>query len=256
MFPSSSQTPSADPADPIPKPRAAPSGLAETAALMRFEPVDEDPALRTRRLAERFGVDILQEVELLQLHLARSGCGDAGEQAAQMIEHFGGLVAVLGADRAALERYIDPGAALDLKLVRETAVRLAASVLPRRDLLTSSVQVGVYLKALLRGLPREEFWVLFLDRQNHLLRAERLGIGTVDHAPVYPREVLRRALELNASALILAHNHPSGDPTPSRPDLDMTKQIIVAAKALGIAVHDHVIVGGDTVTSFRSAGLI
>lgn len=223
---------------------------------MRFDPADEDPALRARRLAERFGVDILREVELLQLHLARSGREDALDLAARLIDQFGGLVAVLGADRSALSRHVGPEAALDLKLVRETAVRLAAAVLPTRDLLTSWMQVSVYLKALLRGLPREEFWVLFLDRQNQLLRAERLGIGTVDHAPVYPREVLRRALELNASAMILAHNHPSGDPTPSRPDLDMTKQIIEAAKALAITVHDHVIVGGDTVTSFRAAGLL
>ena len=235
---------------------STPPGLAETTALMRFDPVDEDPAVRARGLAERFGVQVLQEVELLQLLLSRSGRGDAVDEAARLIGRFGGLVAVLAADRAALARHIGPDAALDLKLVRETSVRMAAAALPKRDLLTSFLQVAVYLKALLAGLPREEFWVLFLDRKNQLLAAERLGVGTVDHAPVYPREVLRRALELNASAMILAHNHPSGDPTPSRPDIEMTRQIIEAGKALGVAVHDHAIVGAERVLSLRAEGLL
>jgi len=104
--------------------------------------------------------------------------------------------------------------------------------------------------------PRGQFRVLFLDRKNQLIADEAMNEGTVDHAPVYPREVVRRALELSASALILAHNHPSGDPTPSQADIAMTREVIEAAKVLRLSVHDHVIVGRDGLTSFRAQGLI
>ena len=104
--------------------------------------------------------------------------------------------------------------------------------------------------------PIERFHVLYLDRKNRLISDERMGIGTVDHVPVYPREVVRRALDVNASALILVHNHPSGDPTPSMADVEMTKKIVDAGQRLGIAVHDHVIVGRKGHFSFRSNGLI
>ncbi|WP_246263656.1 RadC family protein [Caulobacter soli] len=218
--------------------------------------IDDDGSARVRALARRYGLDALREDELLELHLARLGHRQARAMAKALMTRFGGLVAVLAADRIALERHVGPEAALDLKIVRETAVRLAAGVLPKRLLLSSNVQVAAYLKTLMAGLPREEFWVLFLDRKNQLLRAERLGVGTVDHAPVYPREVLRRALELNASAMILAHNHPSGDPQPSRPDIEMTTTLIDAGKILQITVHDHMIVGGAEVSSLRSMGLI
>jgi DNA repair protein RadC len=113
-----------------------------------------------------------------------------------------------------------------------------------------------YVRAALAHEPREQFRVLFLDKKNGLIADEMLGQGTVDHAPVYPREVARRALELSASALILVHNHPSGDPTPSAADIDMTRQIVEAVRALKIAVHDHLVVGAGGVASFKALGLL
>ncbi|HEY2356500.1 MAG TPA: DNA repair protein RadC, partial [Phenylobacterium sp.] len=113
-----------------------------------------------------------------------------------------------------------------------------------------------YLRTVMTGVPREQFRVLFLDKKNQLIADEVMGRGTVDHAPVYPREVVRRALELNASALVLAHNHPSGDPTPSTADVDMTRQIVEAARTLSIAVHDHIVVGGAETASLRALGLM
>jgi len=106
------------------------------------------------------------------------------------------------------------------------------------------------------GAPREQFRVLFLDRKNRLIADEVMGQGTVDHAPVYPREVARRALEWHASAVVLAHNHPSGDPTPSPADVEMTREVIAAGRVLRLAVHDHVIVGGQSCASLRGLGLL
>jgi DNA repair protein RadC len=122
--------------------------------------------------------------------------------------------------------------------------------------ITSWTQLSAYLRTAMAHEPREQFRVLFLDRKNQLIADEAMNEGTVDHAPVYPREVVRRALELSASALILAHNHPSGDPTPSQADIAMTREVIEAAKVLRLSVHDHVIVGRDGLTSFRAQGLI
>jgi DNA repair protein RadC len=128
--------------------------------------------------------------------------------------------------------------------------------LRQRPVLTSTEAVRTYLRTRLAALPREAFHVLFLDKKNQLIADERMAEGTVDHAPVYPREIVRRALELSASAIVLAHNHPSGDPAPSRADIDMTQQVVAAARALQIAVHDHFVVGGDQVASLRALGLM
>ncbi|EJL35975.1 DNA repair protein radc [Caulobacter sp. AP07] len=228
--------------------------VAETATLMRFDLMDR--TARVRSIARRHGPHVLHDVEVLELHLARAGQEDAGAAADALIARFGGLAAALAADRAELGRHVGEEAVFDLKLLRETAVRVAAAALPGRQPLSSSSAVQIYLKTLMAGLPREEFWVIFLDRKNQLLTSERLGQGTVDHAPVYPREVLRRALELGASAMILVHNHPSGDPSPSRQDLEMTKTIADAAKMLGLHVWDHMIVGGARVLSLKSEGLM
>jgi DNA repair protein RadC len=116
--------------------------------------------------------------------------------------------------------------------------------------------VVAYLKIVLAGVPREQFRVLFLDKKNQLIADEVMGTGTVDHAPVYPREVVRRALELNSSAVIIAHNHPSGDPTPSAADTQMTREVVEAARTLRIAVHDHIIVGAGEVASLKGLGLM
>ena len=137
-------------------------------------------------------------------------------------------------------------------LARWQLARAAAG--PARDL--GVRPAAGYLRATLTGAPREQFRVLFLDKKNRLIADERMGDGTVDHAPVYPREVMRRALELNASAVILAHNHPGGDPTPSAADIDMTKQVIEAGRCLRVTVHDHIVVGGQATASLRTLGLL
>ena len=123
-------------------------------------------------------------------------------------------------------------------------------------MITSWSQLLAYVKLALAHEAREQFRVLFLDKKNQLIADEVQNHGTVDHAPVYPREVMRRALELSASAIILVHNHPSGDPTPSSADVDMTRQVVEAGRALRIAIHDHLVVGRDGVASFKALGLM
>ena len=129
-------------------------------------------------------------------------------------------------------------------------MRVGRAKVARRPVISSWTALLDYVRVALAHEPREQFRVLFLDKKNQLIADEVLNHGTVDHAPVYPREVMRRALELSSSSLILLHNHPSGDPTPSRADVEMTRQIIEAGKALNIAVHDHLVVGRDGVASF------
>ena len=126
----------------------------------------------------------------------------------------------------------------------------------KRAVISSWTALLAYVRLSLQHEPREQFRVLYLDKKNQLILDEIQNRGTVDHAPVYPREVVRRALELSASAMIIVHNHPSGDPTPSRADIDMTKQVIEAARALSVQVHDHLIVGREGVASFKQLGLM
>ena len=135
------------------------------------------------------------------------------------------------------------------------AREILARHINRNPVLSSWAALMDYCALVVRG-EVERFHVLYLDRKNRLISDERLGVGTVDHVPVYPREVVRRALEVSASAVILVHNHPSGDQTPSSADIEMTRKIIDAARTLGIAVHDHVIVGRAEVASFKALGLI
>jgi DNA repair protein RadC len=165
---------------------------------------------------------------------------------------------VLGADLEALKTVKGVGAsvALDLKLLHEATLRVGRAEVAKRPVISSWSALVTYTKAALAHAPREQFRVLFLDKKNQLIADEVMNEGTVDHAPVYPREVVRRALELSASAVILVHNHPSGDPTPSAADIDMTRQVIEAGRTLRIAVHDHLVVGRDGVASFKALGLI
>lgn len=217
-------------------------------------PVAADVAATTTELAQRFrasGPEALDDAEALQL---ASGASPAQVQA--LLEEFGSLPQVLAASPAALGRFVRPAAAGRLALARDLAQRMLRAPLKDRPVISSWSAVADYLRAGLAGRSREEFHVLYLDKKNRLIRDEVAGWGTVDHAPVYPREVVRRALELDASALVLAHNHPAGDPTPSSADVDMTKQVVEAARTLRIAVHDHFVVGGQTVTSFRMLGLL
>ena len=209
------------------------------------------------RAAETFPA--LPDYELVELLLCRSiPRGDVKPLAKALLARFGSLGGVLGAPLADLTAMAGVGkaVALDLKLVHEAARRMGREAVIRRPVITSSSQLATYVKTTLAHEPREQFRVLFLDKKNQLIADEVLGHGTVDHAPVYPREVMRRALELASSAVILVHNHPSGDPTPSNADVDMTRQIVEAGRALRILVHDHLVVGRDGVVSFKSLGLL
>jgi len=180
------------------------------------------------------------------------------EMAAGLIQRFGGLAAVLAADLAEVARAARaaPADLFDLTVCRELAVRLARCDASRRPAISSWNALETYARVAMAHRPREQFRVLFLNHRNYLLQDEMVAEGTVDHAPVYPREVVRRALEVSASAMVLVHNHPSGDPTPSQADIAMTRQVVEAARALGLQVHDHIIVGREGTASFRALGLI
>lgn len=203
-------------------------------------------------------VAALDEEGTLAALLARCGDGavDPTCLASRLLDHFGGIGRVFGAPVADLARIVGENLAVELGALHAVLVRVLAHPLRRRDVISSWPAVEAYLVARLRALPREAFHVLFLDRKNQLIADERMGEGTVHHAPVYPREVVRRALELSASAVLLAHNHPTGDPNPSSADIAMTRQVVSACRALDIAVHDHVVVGGDQVASLRALGLM
>nr|WP_312165581.1 DNA repair protein RadC [Brevundimonas diminuta] len=213
------------------------------------------------RLADAYGppLDGMAEGDLLALWLRRRGAArDARLAAGRLLERFGGLAAIVAADAPELARTpgVDAAFVADLKVLRELCVRLVRSEVGERPRISSWTALLAYVRVALAHEPREQFRALFLDKRNALLRDEFVAHGTVDHAPVYPREVLRRALEISASALILVHNHPSGDPTPSRADIDMTRRLVEAAKVFDLEVHDHLVVGREATVSFRSLGLM
>jgi DNA repair protein RadC len=214
---------------------------------------------RLRHRARRGGLGALPDYELLELFLYRSiPRADVKPLAKRLLARFGGLTGVLAAPIEDLRTLpgVGEAVALDLKLMQEAALRMGRETLAKRPLISSWSALLAYVRTGLAHEPREQFRVLFLDKKNQLIADEMLGRGTVDHAPVYPREVARRALELSASALILLHNHPSGDPAPSAADIDMTRQLVEAVRVLGIAVHDHLVVGRDGVASFKALGLM
>jgi len=175
-----------------------------------------------------------------------------------LLTRFGGLAGVLGATLTELKsvKGVGDALALDLKLLHEATARMGRCDVKKRPMISSWSALLAYCKVAMAGAPREQFRILFLDKKNQLIADEVMNEGTVDHAPVYPREVVRRALEMSASAVILAHNHPSGDPTPSKSDVDMTRMVIEAGRLVQVAVHDHIIVGREGVTSLKAMGLI
>ncbi|HUJ38372.1 MAG TPA: DNA repair protein RadC [Hyphomicrobium sp.] len=214
------------------------------------------------RLRERFlkgGADAMPDYELLELVLFRAlPRRDTKELAKQLIARFGSFAEVVNAPDQRLKEINGVGESVitELRLIRAASLRLMRSNVLRRPALSSWKQVLDYLRAAQSFEHRELFRVLFLDKKNQLIADEVQQQGTVDHTPVYAREVVKRALELSATAIVLVHNHPSGDPTPSRVDIDMTKQIVAAAGSLGIAVHDHIIVGRDGHASLKALRLI
>lgn len=214
------------------------------------------------RLRARFqdtGEQSLPDYELLELILFRSlPRRDVKPIAKKLIQRFGSFAEVIGAPVELLCEidHIGPSVALDLKLIEAAARRMARGAIQKRALLSSWSNVIEYCRTAMAFESREVFRVLFLDKRNYLIADEVQGIGTVDHTPVYPREVMKRALELSATALILVHNHPSGDPHPSTADIKLTQDLIMIAKPLGLAIHDHIIVGRDGHASLRGMNLM
>ena len=214
------------------------------------------------RLRERFrngGAGAMPDYELLELVLFRAiPRQDVKPLARQLLDSFGDFNRVISAPVEQLRATKGVGEAVitELKIIEASAQRLARARVIQRPVLSSWEALLDYCHTAMAHRATEQFRILFLDRKNVLIADEEQAEGTVDHVPVYPREVVKRALELNASALILVHNHPSGDPTPSDADIQMTQRIDAAAQALGLTIHDHIIVGQSQELSFRAEGLL
>lgn len=214
------------------------------------------------RLRQRFlqaGSDALHDYEMLELVLFRAiPRRDVKPLAKELIARFGSFAEVIAAPIERLKEVAGLGEAAitDLKIVQAAANRLLRGEVKKRHVLSSWSSVLDYCRTAMGFESKEHFRILFLDKGNHLIADEQQQTGTVDHTPVYPREVVKRALELSATAVILVHNHPSGDPTPSRADIDMTRAIVEVARPLGIAVHDHLIVGKDGHASLKALKLM
>jgi DNA repair protein RadC len=213
------------------------------------------------RLRQRLidaGAERLPDYELLELILfAANPRGDVKPLAKALLERFGGFAATVSAEVEALAAAgLGPAGIAAVKAVREAALRLMRAELRQAPVIGSWDKLIDYCSAQIAHGKVEEFHVLFLDRKNMLMCHERQQRGTIDHTPVYTREVVKRALELGASALILVHNHPSGDPTPSKADIAVTQEIKKASALLGLTLHDHVIIGRNRYASLRELGLI
>jgi DNA repair protein RadC len=238
------------PAEDKPKPSA---GLAEEAPHYHGH---------RQRLRARFleaGADALSDYELIELILFRAiPQRDLKPLAKDLITRFGSFAEVVSApiERLREIKGLGEAAIAELKIVQASANRLARGQVKRRPVLSSWSSVLDYCRTAMAFAEREQFRILFLDKRNALIADEVQQTGTVDHTPVYPREVIKRAPELSAPAIILVHNHPSGDPTPSRADIQMTQAIVDVAKPLGISVHDHIIVGKEGHASFKGLKLM
>ena len=214
------------------------------------------------RLRQRFleaGSEAVSDYELLELILFRAiPQRDVKPLAKDLLAKFGSFAEVIAAPPARLAevRGLGEAAITELKVVQAAANRLTRGAVGKRPVLSSWSSVLDYCRTAQAFAEKEEFRILFLDKRNALIADEVQGLGTVDHTPVYPREVVKRALELSATAIILVHNHPSGDPTPSRADIQMTQAIVDVAKPLGISVHDHLIVGKEGHASFKGLKLM
>jgi DNA repair protein RadC len=214
---------------------------------------------RLRARLRDAGPTALADYELLELVLFRAlAQRDVKPLAKTLIEKFGSFAEVIAAPPERLKEVKGLGDACiaELKIVEAAAQRLARGELKRRAVLSSWSAVLDYCRTTMAFADKEQFRILFLDKRNALIADEVQQRGTVDHTPVYPREVAKRALELSATAVVLVHNHPSGDPTPSQADIEMTRSIIEVARPLGIAVHDHIIVGKDGHASLKALKLI
>lgn len=233
-------------------------------------PVEQETAARPpsyirdhrQRLRSRFldgGAQAVPDYEMIELVLFRAiPRRDVKPLARALLDKFGDFASVLSASEDKLREVTGVGTAVvtELRIVEAAAHRLTRARVMQRHVISSWAALMDYCRATMAHREIEQFRVFYLDRKNTLIADEEQGRGTVDHVPVYPREIVKRALHLNASALILAHNHPSGDPTPSTADIDMTGQVQRAADALGIALHDHVVIGRSAEVSFRAEGYL
>lgn len=252
------------------------SGRFEEQMLPLFEERDAPPAAtlpqggrlpsyikdHRSRLRARFmagGATAIPDYELLELILFRSiPRQDVKPLARQLLDHFGDFNRVITASPERLGDVQGIGQAVicDLKILEAAAQRMARARVMQRQVISSWDALLDYCHTAMAHRETEQFRVLYLDRKNALIADEEQARGTVDHVPVYPREVAKRALELNSSALILVHNHPSGDPTPSQSDIAMTRKVEAALEALGVTLHDHLIIGASQELSFRAEGLL
>ncbi len=229
--------------------------------MTEIAPAESLNAGHRERLRARFlqgGAEALADYEMLELLLFRAiPRRDVKPIAKILLKRFGSFGEVIAASAARLKEvdFIGDAAVTELKIVEAAARLLSKETLRKRLTLGAFAQVLDYCRGAMAFLDTEEFRVIFLDKKNGLLADEVQGRGTVDHTPVYPREIIRRALELNCSAIILVHNHPSGDPTPSSADIVMTQNIASLAKPLGITVHDHLIIGRNGHSSLRALKL-
>ncbi len=248
------------------------TGLSEAPMLFDMDEAPEMPLPSGRlpsyirdhrkRLRERFmagGAAALPDYELLELVLFRSILRqDVKPLARRLLDTFGDFNRVLSApvERLAEVKGVGEAVITDLKILEASAHRMARARVMQRQVISSWDALLDYCHTTMAHRETEQFRVFYLDRKNVLIADEEQARGTVDHVPVYPREVVKRALELHASALILVHNHPSGDPTPSQSDIDMTARIRSACEALGMVLHDHLIIGKSVELSFRSEGYL
>lgn len=245
-------------------------GLAEAPLVLQLDTAETDPGATTvhgadghrARMRDRLlkaGADALADHEMLEMVLFLAlPRRDTKPIARALMARFGSFRAVISASVQEMLKTqgLGEAGAAALKTVHAAAVRLVRSNVLGQPVLASWDRLMDYLNAVMAHEPTEQVRVLFLDNRNRLLGDEVLGRGTVNHAPVYPREIVRRALDLHAVGFILVHNHPSGDPSPSREDVAMTREIQQAAATLGIALHDHIIIGAGSWISFRTQGLI
>jgi DNA repair protein RadC len=248
----------------MPRRAGNPPAAAQPASGLLEAPIEAKPHYlgHRQRLRERLlaaGAAALPDYELLEFLLFPAlPRGDVKPLAKDLLRRFGGLAAVLSAEHAALAAVPGVGDAVVAALMatREAGLRLARAELQDRPVLGSWQKVIDYCTARMSFNAVEEFHLLFLDRKNAVIADERQQRGTVDHTPVYPREVVKRALELGASALIMVHNHPSGDPTPSKADIETTREVAKAAALFNVTLHDHIVIGRGRHASLKSLGFI
>jgi DNA repair protein RadC len=233
--------------------------LRKTPTTPKEKPHYHDHRARLRQRFDEAGPGALADYELLELFLFRTVPRiDTKPLAKALLEKFGSLAGVLGAPVQRIAEVKGAGSAVaqDLKAVQAMLERASKAELKQRTVISSWSALVNYCRMAMAHEPREQFRVLFLDAKNQLIADEVMNEGTVDHAPVYPREIARRALDLSAAAVILVHNHPSGDPKPSAADVAITREIVAATSAVSVKVHDHLVIGRNGAESFKSLGLL